>query len=57
MVQQSLNQMKSGERKLTETYGRNSSNYLFSKMIRCGTCGMYYVRNHNMRMNGQNFAS
>lgn len=57
MVQHILNQMKNSERKPTETYGRNSSKYVFSKMIRCGTCGTYYIRTHNMRMNGQKVAS
>lgn len=32
------------------TYGKFTSQYPFSKLIRCGCCGSFYVRNKNMRL-------
>jgi len=39
------------------TYQRFCSKYPFSKMIKCGACGAYFVRSTNMRKDGQRIAS
>ena len=40
-----------------KVYGKFSSRYPFSKMIRCGCCGAFYVRNSNMRSKGGHIAA
>ena len=40
-----------------KSYGKFASKYPFSKMIRCGCCGAFYVRNQNMRLNGKHIPS
>lgn len=37
-----------------KVYGKFSSAYPFSKIIRCGCCGSLFVRNKNMRGHGKN---
>ena len=56
MVQQELARRKGNESKGDTTFGKFTSKYVFSKMIRCGTCGTFYVRNQNMRQNGKKVA-
>lgn len=53
MVQQELVRRCNNESRGDSTFGKFSSKYVFSKMIRCGTCGTFYVRNQNMRLNGK----
>ena len=39
------------------TYGKFTSKYPFSRLIRCGCCGSFYVRNKNMRLKKDHIAA
>lgn len=54
MVQFEMKQRDENKGVSNKVYGKFSSRYPFSKIIRCGTCGSLYVRNSNMRGNGKN---
>ena len=52
MVQLELDRRESISRGEDKTYGKGSSKYPLSKMIRCGCCGAFYNRCNNMRKDG-----
>ena len=57
MVQFEIKQRDDNKGVSSKVYGKYSSSYPFSKIIRCGCCGALYVRNKNMRGKGKNIAA
>ena len=57
MVQFEIKQRDENKGVSSKVYGKYSSSYPFSKIIRCGCCGALYVRNKNMRGKGKNIAA
>lgn len=54
MVQFEMKQRDENMGVSNKVYGKFSSSYPFSKIIRCGCCGGLYIRNKNMRGKGHN---
>lgn len=56
-AQAELRERESAKGNAGKVYGKFSSKYPFSKIVRCGCCGSFYIRNKNMRSGGGKIAA